>query len=235
MNLRLEERLVKLDASNASLQAERLQLIDEMEDLRQATGALERDVRRLSRSEAHLSENLAAREAELASAQASLAKLRGTYEDLVTDLEEEVAAGQIEIEHLREGLRLNLAQEILFPSGSSKLNEGGVQVLRKVAGRLKSLPNDIEVQGHTDNVPLRPSALYPSNWELAAARSASVVRLFVDSGVSPERLTAVSFGEHAPIASNETPEGRAKNRRIEIRLQPAGEAAPADAESPGPS
>jgi chemotaxis protein MotB len=235
MNLRLEERVVKLEASSASLQAERLQLIDEMEDLREIRGALERDVQRLTRSEAHLSKNLAAREAELASSQAGLAKLRGTYEDLVTDLEDEVAAGQIEIEQLRGGLRLNLAQEILFPSGSANLNPGGIEVLRKVAERLKSLPNDVEVQGHTDNVALRPSALYPSNWELAAARSAQVVRLFVNSGVAAERLAVMSFGEHAPIASNETPAGRAKNRRIEIRLQPVREAAPAEAEPTDPS
>jgi chemotaxis protein MotB len=199
-----------------------------------AREALESDLQRLKRSEAHLKEELAVREEELGEREAGLAKLRGTYEGLVSDLEEEVAAGQIEIEQLREGLRLNLAQEILFPSGSASLNAGGIAVLHKVAERLRSLPNGVEVQGHTDNVALRASASYPSNWELAAARSARVVRLFVDAGVSPERLTVVSFGEHAPVASNETPEGRAKNRRIEIRLQPAPEAAPAQAEPPGP-
>jgi chemotaxis protein MotB len=236
----LEERVVKLEDSNASLQAERLLLIDEMEDMREARESSERGVQRLKRSEAQLKENLAAREAELASREAELAssaaglaKLRGTYEGLVSDLEEEVASGQIEIEQLREGLRLNLAQEILFPSGSAILNEPGIAVLRKVAERLRSLPNRVEVQGHTDNVALRASASYPSNWELAAARSARVVRLFADSGVSAERLTVVSFGEHAPVASHETPAGRAKNRRIEIRLQRALEAAPAKAEPPG--
>jgi chemotaxis protein MotB len=236
----LEERVVKLEDSNASLQAERVLLIDEMEDMREARESSERDVQRLKRSEAQLKENLAAREAELASREAELAssaaglaKLRGTYEGLVSDLEEEVASGQIEIEQLREGLRLNLAQEILFPSGSAILNEPGIAVLRKVAERLRSLPNRVEVQGHTDNVALRASASYPSNWELAAARSARVVRLFADSGVSAERLTVVSFGEHAPVASNETPAGRAKNRRIEIRLQRTLEAAPAKAEPPG--
>jgi chemotaxis protein MotB len=235
----LEERVRKLEDASASLQAERVVLIDEMEDLRVARESLTRDVRRLTRSEAQLNENLAAREAELASREAELAsteeglaKLRGTYDGLVADLEAEVAAGQIEIEQLREGLRLNLAQEILFPSGSATLNAGGIAVLRKVAERLRSLPNHVEVQGHTDNIALRAQASYRSNWELAAARSAQVVRLFEDSGVSPERLTVVSFGEHAPVASNETPEGRAKNRRIEIRLQPAPEAVPVVAEPP---
>jgi chemotaxis protein MotB len=236
----LEARVRRLEDSSESLQAERVLLIDEMEDLRVTRESLTRDVQRLTRSAGQLEENLAAREtelasreAELASTAAGLAKLRGTYDGLVSDLEEEVAAGQIEIEQLREGLRLNLAQEILFPSGSATLNAGGIAVLRKVAERLRSLPNHVEVQGHTDNIALRASASYPSNWELAAARSAQVVRLFVDSGVSAERLSVVSFGEHAPVASNETPEGRAKNRRIEIRLQPAQEAAPVEAEPPG--
>jgi chemotaxis protein MotB len=225
----LEQRVAMLAAENASLQAERLLLIDTMEDMREAEGLLKTDVERLTRTEAKLSESLAAREAELALRELELAQLRGTYDGLVADLEEEVASGQIEIEQLREGLRLNLSQEILFPSGSAALNDRGEMVLRKVGERLRSLPNGVEVQGHTDNVALRGSKSYASNWELAAARSARVVRLFVDVGVSPDRLTVVSFGEHAPIASNDTPDGRAKNRRIEIRLQPASESAPAAA------
>ena len=228
----LESRVAKLAASNASLDAERLRLIDEMEDMREAQGSLVSRVDRLKQSEERLSRDLAAREAELAKRETEFAKLRGTYDGLVADLEEEVASGQIEIEHLREGLRLNLSQAILFPSGSARLNARGVAVLRKVAERLRSLPNAVEVQGHTDDVAVRASAPFPSNWELAAARSAEVVRLFEGSGVGSDRLTVVSFGEHAPIASNATPEGRAKNRRIEIRLKPASETPPATAIPP---
>ena len=225
---KLETQVQRLEAANTSFRGERVDLINRLEDLRQAQAALEADLHSLKRSKAALGEHLAAREAELG-------KLRGTYDGLVADLEAEVASGQIQIEQLREGLRLNLAQEILFPSGSAQLNAGGVAVLRKVAQRLKTLPNRVEVQGHTDNVALLPSARYPSNWELAAARSGEVVRLFVASGIQPERLEVVSFGEYAPIASNDTPEGRAKNRRIEIRLHPVGETAPAATDSTGPS
>jgi len=225
----LETQLKRLEAANTSFQGERVDLINRLEDLRQAQESLEDDLRSLKRSKEELGAHLAAREAELGA-------LRGTYDSLVSDLEAEVASGQIQIEQLREGLRLNLAQEILFPSGSAQLNAGGVAVLRKVAERLKALPNRVEVQGHTDNVALLPSARYASNWELAAARSGAVVRLFIDSGLDPTRLEVVSFGEFAPIASNDTPQGRAKNRRIEIRLHPAGEAAPArPAASTGPS
>lgn len=223
---RLEAQVARLGASQQSLSAERVKLIDESEDMRQAREALEADLRRLQEREAALSDSLAAREAEIAA-------LRGTYDGLVADLEAEVSAGQIEIEQLRGGLQVNLSQEILFPSGSASLNARGVAVLRKVALRLKSLPNPIEVHGHTDNVAVKKTSRYGSNWELAAARSAQVVRLFTERGIGPERLTVVSRGEFSPIASNDTPAGRAKNRRIEIRLLPSSvrptpEAAPPD-------
>ncbi|MEE8508423.1 MAG: OmpA family protein, partial [Myxococcota bacterium] len=107
-------------------------------------------------------------------------------------------------------------EEILFPSGSASLNSSGTAVLRKVGRRLLELPHTIAVEGHTDDVPV--ARRFPSNWELAAARASSVVRLLIDLGVEPERLKAVSRAEFAPIASNDSAEGRAKNRRIEIQL-----------------
>jgi chemotaxis protein MotB len=230
----LEERVAMLEEANASLDSERLRLINGMEDLRETNVSFESDVRRLRQSEAQLSENLsvseaalAAREQALAAREQELTKLRGAYVGLVEDLESEVAAGQIQIEQLRDGFSLNLSQEVMFESGSANLAPGGAPVLRAVAERVQALPNRVEVHGHTDDVALAGSALYPSNWELAAARSARVVRLLVDFGVSPDRLSVVSFGEHAPIAPNDTPEGRAANRRIEIRLKPAAESAPA--------
>lgn len=220
---RLTARVGRLEASSESLDADRMRLIDELEDLRIAREQLDRDVTRLRRSETDLAENLRAREAELAATSEVLDAVRGTYAKLVSDLESEVASGQIQIERLREGLRLNVAQDILFASGSTKLSAGGQQVLRKVAAQLKDLPHRVEIQGHTDDVPVRASARFPSNWEVAAARASGVVRLLADAGVDGARLTAVSFGEFHPIADNGTPEGRLRNRRIEIRLEPVKE------------
>jgi chemotaxis protein MotB len=218
---RLSTELERALATTESLDVERVKLLEQMEDLREKRAVLERDVRRLSRAEAELSDSLAVREAELAERREEISKLRGTYDSLVQELESEVAAGAIEIEQLREGLRLNVAQDILFASGSTKLNESGQQVLRRVAEQLVKLNHEVEVQGHTDNVPVRANARFPSNWELAAARATQVVRLFESHGVDPARLRAVSFGEFVPVASNDTPEGRLRNRRIEIRLQPS--------------
>jgi chemotaxis protein MotB len=170
--------------------------------------------------------------------------MRSSYDGLISDLEDEVASGQIHIERLRSGLKLNLSEEILFPSGSATLNSSGTAVLSKVSRRLIELPHTIAVEGHTDNVPV--ARRYASNWELAAARASSVVRLMIENGVDPDRLKAVSRAEYAPVATNDTAEGRAKNRRIEIQLDapindsdgPSGgedPAAKADSTAPSPS
>lgn len=228
----ITQRLERAEASTASLEAERIELIDEMEDLRQANVEFEGELVRLRRSEAALSAELATRKSELAHREEELSRLSGTYTGLVEDLESEVAAGQIQIEQLREGLRLNLSQEILFGSGSAQINAKGMAVLKTVALRLEGLPDTIEVRGHTDNVPIVPGATFRSNWELAAARAATVVGLFEANDIDPARMTVLSFGEHSPIASNDTPEGRAQNRRIEIRLQPVANVADAGVETP---
>jgi len=219
---RLEERVRLLEASTESLDAERVALIEEMEALRQAHDALDGDVRRLREAERELSLNLAKREQELASRSQEVDRLRGTYEGLVSDLESEVAAGQIAIQQLRDGLRLDLKEDVLFASGSSDVNAHGKAVLGKVAERVKSVPHRIEVGGHTDDVPIR-SARFASNWELASARATGVVRILAQQGVEATRLSAVSFAEFAPVADNKTPEGRARNRRIEITLKPVDE------------
>jgi chemotaxis protein MotB len=151
-----------------------------------------------------------------------ISKLQGTYDSLVAQLKDELASGQVQIEQLKEGLRVNLSQEILFPTGSAELDAQGRDVLRRVAFELAKVPHRIEVEGHTDNVPIRGNLAktYPSNWELAGARAASVVRLFAEGGIDSDRLAAVSFGEEKPVASNASEEGRALNRRIEVRLLP---------------
>ena len=149
-------------------------------------------------------------------------KLQETYDGLVAELKKEVNAGQIEVKQLRDGLRVNVAQDILFDSGSAALDESGTSVLGRVATQLKKSSHQILVIGHTDNKPIGPTLVkqYPTNWELAGARAASVVRLFADSGLSSKRMRAVSVANTQPVASNTTEEGRAKNRRIEIRLRP---------------
>jgi chemotaxis protein MotB len=107
--------------------------------------------------------------------------------------------------------------------------------VNELAGRLANVMQLIEVHGHTDSIPTQGALAerYPSNWELAAARASSVVRILVEGGVPAERLVAVSHGASLPVAPNDTPEGRARNRRIEIQLRPLP--APGSAGAPIPS
>jgi chemotaxis protein MotB len=137
-------------------------------------------------------------------------------------LKKELQAGQIQVKQLRDGLSVNVAQEILFDSGSAALDKNGQEILKRVAGQLKKNSYQIVVTGHTDNKPIGAGLVdrYPTNWELAAARASSVVRLFADQGLAATRLLAASVADAHPVAANKTPEGRAKNRRIEIRLRP---------------
>jgi chemotaxis protein MotB len=220
-------RITLLEASNEALSEERVTLVDEIEDFRQARQELELKIETLEQVRDDLEADLRARETEVARRSQEVEQLRDTYGGLVADLESEVTAGRIQIERLRQGLRLNLSQEILFASGSAELNQQGRGVIAKVAERLATVPQRIEVQGHTDDVAIRGALAerYPSNWELAGARAASVVRLLTERGVPTDRMTAVSFGEHHPVAPNDTPEGRARNRRIEIRLLPPDDSA----------
>jgi chemotaxis protein MotB len=226
---RLEERVRRLEASSESLGTERVALLEELDDLHEAQVTLETDVRRLRKAEAELSERLETRNAQLESRSEEVGRLRETYEGLVADLEAEVATGQIEIQQLREGLRLSMTQEVLFSSGSAEVNASGRAVLTKVAERVREIPHGVEVKGHTDNVPIH-SERYPTNWELAGARASRVVRLLEEHGVAPDRLCAVSHGEYAPVAPNDSEIGRAKNRRVEITLKPVSAVAAAGAQ-----
>jgi chemotaxis protein MotB len=114
-----------------------------------------------------------------------------------------------------EWVEVEIKTSILFASGSARLFGEAVPVLEELAGILARFPNPVQVEGFTDNVPISTLA-YPSNWELSAARAASVVHLFTRAGVLPERMVAIGYGEYRPVADNDTPEGRAKNRRVVI-------------------
>ncbi len=228
-NEMMSEQAGLLEVSNASLEAERVRLYDELEDLRVETealsatrSALEKDVMRLSESEGQLSSQLQATNDALEAAEREAAELKSTYQGLVADLESELQKGEIEIEQLRSGLRVGVSDEILFRTGSADLDAEGREVLAKVAENIAKLDYMVDVEGHTDNIPiLGPlKKKYPTNWELAAARASSVVRLFARRGIAGERLQAISRAEFAPVASNDDADGRSLNRRIEIRLRP---------------
>jgi len=148
---------------------------------------------------------------------------KATYDQLMSQLQKEVSEGQVAIRQYEDKLTVNVAEKIFFDSGSAELKPGGKELLKKFGRIVKGLADKvIRVEGHTDNVPiakpLQPT--YPTNWELSAARAITVVRFLQDSaGVPPKMLLAAAFGQYQPIAPNDTPANKQKNRRIEIVLQ----------------
>lgn len=112
-------------------------------------------------------------------------------------------------------VEIEMNSKILFSSADSELEEDAFPALKALAGVLKELPNSIDVEGHTDNIPIN-NELFPSNWELSAARAASVVHLFSRYGVDPKRLSSIGYAEYRPIADNNTTVGRTRNRRVKV-------------------
>jgi len=113
------------------------------------------------------------------------------------------------------GVVLDINASALFELGEAKLQKNAARTLTEVAKVLESGTEAIEVEGHTDDIPIF-TPQFPSNWELSAARASSVVRLFIDEGITAERLRAVGLASYHPISSNDTPEGRTKNRRVSV-------------------
>lgn len=122
----------------------------------------------------------------------------------------------ISAEITERGLVVHVRESALFESGKADLRPSSRSILDSLALELKGLPNQLRVEGHTDSRPISTDR-YPSNWELSAARASAVVRYLIDKeGFSPLKLSAVGYGEYRPRASNSTPQGMAKNRRVDI-------------------
>lgn len=146
-----------------------------------------------------------------------------TYSAMIEKMKLEIADGQVTITELKGKLTVNMVDAILFDSGKADIKPEGRQILQKVVEVIGEVEDKaIRVEGHTDNVKIS-SALtraFPSNWELSAARATNVARYLQRLGVDPALLSAAAYGEYRPVSENDTPEGRAKNRRIEIVLVP---------------
>ena len=150
-------------------------------------------------------------------------KVSSTYESLLEKMKSEISMGQVTISELKGKLTVNMVDSILFDSGKAEVKKGGLEILGKVISILKDV-NDksIRIEGHTDNVQIVGvlAKRYPSNWELSAARAINVARYLQDEGIDPGQLSAIAYGEWKPVATNDTTEGKAMNRRIEIVLVP---------------
>lgn len=188
---------------------------EKYEDLEKENVSLRNENKQLSEGTLFLS-------GELLEADREMAVLAQQREALNDEVERWAAAGAVKMELLRSGLQITFPNEILFATGSADLKLDGQALLKELVGALEEVPYQILVIGHTDNVPIGPALAkrYPTNWELAGARAASVVRLMASEGIPPDQLLAISMGDTRPIADNATAEGRERNRRIDVRLRP---------------
>ena len=151
-----------------------------------------------------------------------IAELEREQQELADEVARWAVRGAIKMQLLADGLHLILPHDVLFESGTTQLSPEGTKLVVELVQEINQQPYQIAVLGFSDNVPVGPGLVeqYPSNWELSGARAASVVRVMEAEGIPADQLIAVSRGETGPIASNDTPEGRAQNRRIDIRIRP---------------
>ncbi|MYM30587.1 chemotaxis protein MotB [Duganella sacchari] len=138
-------------------------------------------------------------------------------QDLLSTMAPLVKEGKVRVTQNSRGVSVEINASVLFDPGDARLMPESVEALRAVAALLKIDSHKVQVEGHTDNQPIA-NTRFPSNWELSAVRASSVVRLFIDAGVAPERLTAVGFSANEPVAANDTPVNRARNRRVAVTI-----------------
>lgn len=211
----LDEKVAKLSADLDTAQKERAKSDEALTASEARVQELQKKVEEISA----LNESLAQSKDKLEKARAELEKKSEEYQSLAKSLKDEINAGKIELSELKGRMVVKMKDKILFSSGSVKINPEGQAALAKVAEALKGVAGKlIRVEGHTDDVPTDPKGPFPSNWELSTTRAIAVVKLLQDKGVPAEKLSAVGYGEHHPITSNRTPQGKSQNRRIEIVL-----------------
>ena len=151
-----------------------------------------------------------------------LSELERAKKELEDRLKDEIADKEVKVEMLERGLVVTFVAEVLFDSGKAELKDSSFQKLDKVAGVINTTVRDLDIgiEGHTDSDPIKYSG-WKSNWELSSARALSVLHYLIEKqNITSQRLAATGYGEYRSVASNDTKEGRQKNRRVEIVILP---------------
>ena len=150
-----------------------------------------------------------------------LDELAKAKQELERRLSDEIADKEVKVEMLEKGLVVTFVAEVLFDSGKADLREDSFPKLDKLAQVLQTTVSNLNIgiEGHTDNEPIKKSS-WKSNWELSSTRAISVLHYLAGRSIKPERLSATGYGEYHPVSSNDTKEGRQKNRRVEVVILP---------------
>ncbi len=209
-NSGLNDRVSTLEGHNAEL-ANRLRALGEnVEELEGQRSNLQSSLQETQRALEQLRERERQAQARLATFRALIARFRSMIE-----------SGRLRVRIVRNRMVVELPEGILFDSGRATLKEEGEATLSEIAGVLREIPNrQFQIAGHTDNVPLGRRSRFNSNWELSSQRAVGVARFLLEQQLPANRISAAGYADTQPVASNETPEGRAQNRRIEIVLVP---------------
>ncbi|MBI4413056.1 MAG: OmpA family protein [candidate division NC10 bacterium] len=220
----LAAELETVKTARAALERERAGLQRDLETTRAMIQAANKRIGELEQTIANHEAEIGRLQKVTTEKEQEIARLRTTYDSLVRDLKKEIEAGDIKVTQFRDLLTVNLVEKILFDSGRAEIKPRGLEILKRVGDILKGVPDKVvRIEGHTDNVPIGAAlrARFPTNWELSTARATVVARFLQDKvGLDPTRLSATGYGEYRPVAPNDSEEGRAQNRRIEIILAP---------------
>ena len=215
-----QQQLASLEATQTQMSGALATLTEEKVDL---SAQLADERRRTLTLEQQLQETQRRKDSELAG-------MKGTYDRLVSALQNEISQKEIALHQAKERLTVTILDQVLFPSGQATLTSEGEQIIAKVATILAKVSDQrILIEGHTDNVPISAalSTRFPTNWELSTARATEVVKYLLAQGQLPaQHLSAVGRADTAPVASNTSEEGRRLNRRIEIIVLPAENLSP---------
>ena len=215
------EEIMTLQQQKTALEEQKARLEQQRSELEQQKSEQEQQRIRLEQQNAAIQQQVSTLEQQKAALLAASQQRQQQYDALVQGLAKEVEQGQLQVRQYQNMLAVDLAEQIFFDSGRAALKGGGKDVLKKVGEALKKYDNKIiRVVGHTDNVPLAKAlqGTYPTNWELSVARATNVVRFLQEVGIPPQRMVPSGRAEYDPVATNDTAEGRQKNRRIEIML-----------------
>jgi chemotaxis protein MotB len=219
----LERELASSQRTVSDLEAQLQQMQEAYERKKKALEAAQTKEAELMASKGQLEadvESMKQALAELEARREAAEKRLAAYRDLLERFQSLIDAGKLKVKIQNGRMVVELASDVLFASGSAELSPEGQAAIEEVSGVLAGIPGrTFQVEGHTDDDPIA-TPQYPSNWELASGRALTVVKTMVSAGMPPERISASSYALFQPVASNDSDEGKASNRRIEIVVMP---------------